>query len=348
MSRVSIADVAARAGVSRTTVSHAISGRRPVSAEVRERVQQAMDDLGYVPSHAAQSLIRGSTGLVGLIVPDIANEFFAELAKGVEDAAMQAGHNVLLGNTDFSAEREWFHLGTIRSRAVDGVVYAAGAPPAGSDTERILNGVPFVLVDEEIPEVAATTVVSNNGEAGALAAAHLAGLGHRRALVLGATSELLSSSRRVQAFRSRWRKPRMKSDVAFGGFTYQGGYEAVRNAIQTIHDDGITAIFAANDLMAMGAIQALREHGLGVPTDLSVVGCDDITAAHLVSPPLTTVRQDPQALGRRAVEELVDQMSGTASAPSVDAPNRIALPVELIVRESTAEPAHTPTKPRAK
>lgn len=130
----------------------------------------------------------------------------------------------------------------------------------------------------------------------------------------------------------------MRSVVAFGGFTYAGGYEAVCETMDTILEERITAVFAANDLMAMGAIQALRENGLRVPDDVSVVGCDDITAARLVSPALTTVRQDPQELGRRAVQELVKALITDKGSPRRSSAKRIAIPVELVVRQSTAAP----------
>ncbi|MEO3761916.1 LacI family DNA-binding transcriptional regulator [Streptomyces sp. B5E4] len=160
MARPVIADVAARAGVSRTTVSHALSGKRPVSPSVLKRVREAMAELGYVPRRAAQTLKSGASQIVGLIVPDISNTFFADLAKVVEDVSLEQGYHVVFGNTAFEVERERLHPNMIRSRAVDGVVYAAGAPSPAPDTAEMLAGIPFVLVDAEVPGAGATSVVS--------------------------------------------------------------------------------------------------------------------------------------------------------------------------------------------
>ncbi|MCW8220074.1 LacI family DNA-binding transcriptional regulator [Streptomyces griseolus] len=147
---VSIGDVARLAGVSRTTVSHVISGKRPVSDAVEDRVRSAMTELGYAPSRMAQNLASGTTRTMGLLVPDIGNGFFADIAKGVERTAIAGGYNMLLCNTGWNLERELFYLETLKSRAVDGVVYAAGVPAATSQLTGLLGGLPVVAVDEEL------------------------------------------------------------------------------------------------------------------------------------------------------------------------------------------------------
>lgn len=341
MGRPAISDVAALAGVSRTTVSHVLSGKRPVSDAVIRRVREAMSELGYVPRRAAQSLKIGASQVMGLIVPDIGNSFFAELAKSVENAALQSGYNVILGNTAFEAERERFHLHMIRSRAVDGVIYAAGAPPSDQDTSELLEGVPFVLVDEELPGVGAGSVVSDNDQGGRLAARHLAELGHRHALVISASGELMSSVRRVDAFARHWAAAGGTCEVRLGGFTLEGGHQTVRQASELFLDRGVTCVFAANDMMAFGAVTALRELGLNVPSNVSVIGFDDVLAAQLSSPTLTTVRQDAAVLGRRAVEELHRSMAEPGRSPE-----HMTLAVELIERDSTAPVAEHRRKER--
>ncbi|AZM49281.1 LacI family transcriptional regulator [Streptomyces sp. WAC 06738] len=334
MARPVIADVAARAGVSRTTVSHALSGKRPVSPRVLKRVQEAMAELGYVPRRAAQTLKSGASQIVGLIVPDISNTFFADLAKGVEDVSLDQGYNVVFGNTAFEVERERFHLNMIRSQAVDGVVYAAGAPSPAPDTAEMLAGIPFVLVDEEVPGIGATSVVSDNAEGGRLAARHLAALNHRDALVLSASSQLMSSLRRVEGFRDLWLETGGSCEVRPGGFTYDGGYAAIREAAVLFLERGFTCVFAVNDMMALGAVAALRDLGLAIPADVSVVGFDDVLAAHLIEPALTTVRQDAAVLGRTAAEELYRIIADPASGPE-----HTVLPVTLRERHSTAPAA---------
>lgn len=331
---VSIADVAARAGVSPTSVSHALSGKRRVSDDVRLRVQQAMDELGYVPSRSAQSLASGRTRLIGLIVPDIRNEFFAELAGSVEVAAVEQGYNVILCTTGFDHAREVHYLTMVRSRAVDGLVYAAGAPPTTSELGAILGDLPFVLVDEEVPGSNAPSFVSDNYEGGRLAAEHLLALGHRRAVVLAAEGSLVSSDQRVRGFVETWAKSTGWSTAIYQGpFTAEGGRSAIAPHVSHLVEDGITAVFAANDLMALGAMEELEHIGVSVPNDLSIIGFDDITAGRFARPRLTTVRQDVAGLGAQALAALVTLLDGELPPGGA---RRTVLPVTLTLRESTA------------
>jgi LacI family transcriptional regulator len=333
---VSISDVAARAGVSRATVSHVLSGNRPVSQRVQSLVREAMRDLGYVPSRTAQNLARGTTRTIGLLVPDIGNSFFADLAKGVEQASIERGFNVLLGNTGWTSERELFYLETLKSRAVDGVIYAAGAPAPTSQLAELLAGVPVVAVDEELGELAVATVVSDNRAGGVLTARHLAGLGHQRAVVIGANPHLASSMQRVEGFVSTWvgtvgRAP----EVVEGTFEEETGYRAATDLLSRIRAREVTALFALNDLVALGALRALREAALMVPTACSVVGFDDIYAARHVTPGLTTVRQDAVGMGALAAAALLGALAPGAGGTRT---GRHVLPVSLTERRTTAPP----------
>lgn len=330
---VSISDVAVRAGVSPTTVSHTLSGRRKVSAEVRERVLKAMDELGYVPSRSAQNLARGRTKIIGLVVPDISNGYFAELAKGVESAAMDQGYNVILATTGFDHAREMLYLEMIRSRAVDGVVYAAGAPPTGSELGRVLGDLPVVLVDEEVPGAAATAFVSDNRDGGRLAAEYLLGLGHRSALVVAGPEGLESSLQRVAGFADAWRAGGGSDPLtATGDFAEHGGRAAVDLHAEALRNGAVSCVFAANDLMALGALDALHAIGVECPAQVSLVGFDDIGAARYARPRLTTVRQDVAGLGSRATAALIEAFDDPLR---LDPPSRHITPVELVVREST-------------
>ncbi len=329
----SIADVARHAGVSSTTVSHAISGNRFVSPQVKSRVREAMSELGYVPSRSARNLALGRTHILGLLVPDVANGFFADLAKGVEHTAIEAGYNVILGNTGFDRGRELLYLEMVRSRAADGIVYAAGDDTAVSDISKAVGDIPLVMVDEDLPNATAPTVVSDNYDGGRQAANHLLGMGHREALVLAAAPELLSSSRRVAGFADTWQAGGGRApQVAFTSFTHEGGVQAVRNHRDLLKARRVTAVFAVNDLAALGAIIEMRALGLVVPQDVSVVGFDDSEVTRYCDPALTTVRQDVSGLGEQATRLLVEALSGSRPVT----PGRQVLPVNLVVRASTA------------
>jgi LacI family transcriptional regulator len=338
---VSITAVAEMAGVSPTTVSHALSGKRKVSREVKARVFAAMSELDYVPSRPAQNLALGVTRTLALMVPDIGNGYFAELAKGVESAAADRGYNVILCTTAFDQAREVQYLEMVNSRAVDGVVYAAGvyaahAPPTDKELRGLLSGMPMVFVDEEIEGTQFTAVVSDNEAGGRLAAEHLLELGHESALVIGVAGEPVSSVLRTRGFLETW--------TAAGGqvvqnnrgdFTEQSGRIAAEHYLDALRGGTFTAIFAQNDLMALGLINTLRTQQVRVPEDVSVIGFDDIPAARYSYPALTTVRQDAVALGMTATTMIIESLE--AKEPMGG--EHLLLPVELVARDSTARRA---------
>jgi DNA-binding LacI/PurR family transcriptional regulator len=330
----SITDVAKLAGVSRATVSHTISGHRFVGQDVRDRVLAAMDELGYVPSRSARNLALGTTQVIGLLVPDIANGFFAELAKGVETTAIEAGYNVIIGNTGFNREREILYLEMIRSRAVDGILYAAGSAVDNSQLAKTIADIPLVMVDEEPADSATYSIISDNYDGGRQVAEYLLSLGHVNALVLGAQADLLSSSRRVDGFTDAWNAGSGDVAVELGSFTFQGGHTAVSKHLDSLLAGNVTAIFAANDLMALGAISCLRNQGMRTPEDVSIVGFDDSPLAQYTFPRLTTVRQDVWGLGVRAATVLLDALRAKTPLGT----NREVQDVQLIIGQTSGPP----------
>ncbi len=332
----SIKDVAAEAGVSPTTVSHVLSGNRPVNEETATRVRTVVSRLGYVPASLARSLQAGSTSVIGLLIPDISNAFFAELAKGVEDAAHDLGYGVILCNTEFDADREDRYLGLIQSRFIDGMVYAAGSPPSRQRLESLMGRFPIALADEEVEGLTGTLLATADHEAGGrLVGEHLRALGHRRALMLTGPSDLKSSVARAAGFVRAFHGEVIEH---VGDFKEESGYRLIEQALRA-GGFGHTAVFAANDLMAFGAIAALRDAGLSVPRDVSVVGFDDIRAASLAYPSLTTVHQPAYDVGRTATAQLLQYVSRSEVPPA----SRHTLPVELKVRSSTAPPVSRPS-----
>lgn len=331
--RPSIAEVAAAAGVSLTTVSHVRSGRRPVSADTAARVHAAMRALEYVPSHAAQSLARGSTRTIGLVVADISSPYFGELAKGVDDAANDLGFSVLLANTNWDAEREARSVQQLISGHTDGLIYAAGAPLAPARLRQLTRDFPLVVVDESIEGLDAPAIVSDNREGGRLVGEHLAALGHAEALYLGGPAALPTSRTRLAGFREGFAyelRADAPIETRFADYRLEGGRQAVADALEG--GRRWTAIFAGNDLMAMGAVEALRSDGIRVPEDVSVAGFDDTVLARHFRPRLTTVRQPAHELGRTAAETLIVAIS-RGERPSR---RHVMLGVSLVAGESTA------------
>ncbi|MBA2948004.1 LacI family DNA-binding transcriptional regulator [Streptomyces himalayensis] len=328
----SIKDVAAAARVSPTTVSHVLSGNRPVNEQTAARVRSVVNRLGYVPASLARSLQAGSTSVIGLMIPDISNTFFAELAKGAEDAAHDLGYGVILCNTEFDAEREDRYLGMIRSRFIDGMVYASGSPPSRRRLEALMGRFPIALADEEVDGLEGALIATADHEAGGrLVGEHLRELGHRRALMLTGPRELKSGVARAGGFVKAFQG---QVTERVGDFKEYSGYRLVSELLAA-GDPDFTAVFAANDLMAFGALLALREAGLSVPHDVSVVGFDDIRAASLAHPSLTTVHQPAYDVGRTATAQLLQYVTRGEVPPA----SRHTLPVELKVRASTAPPA---------
>jgi LacI family transcriptional regulator len=328
---VSIKDVALEAGVSPTTVSHVLSGNRPVNEATAERVRVVVSRLGYVPASLARSLQAGATSVIGLLVPDISNAFFAELAKGVEDAAHDLGYSVILCNTEFDGAREDHYLNLIRGRFIDAMVYASGSPPSKQRLEALLGQFPIALADEEVDGLDhALIAIADHRAGGRLVGEHLRQLGHRRALMLTGPGALRSSADRAAGFREAFDGEVTEVE---GDFKEGSGYAQVQHTLREGRAP-YTAVFAANDLMAFGAVTALREHGLDVPGDVSVAGFDDIRSAALAFPALTSVYQPAYDVGRTATTQLLHYVSAGELPPA----SRHILPVELRVRASTAPP----------
>jgi len=326
-------DVAQHAGVSVTTVSHVINNTRPVSYELRMRVTEAMQELGYQTNILARGLRKGETLTVGVILPDSANPFFAEVARGVEDASFMNGYSVILCNTDSNLEKERIYTDVLVKKQVDGILFIA----AGLSTENIQSlldrEMPLVIVDRQVPEVNVDCVLTNNRQGGYLAAHHLISLGHRRIGCIVGPENIRSSLERLTGYRDAIQEaglPFDKTLIVKGDFQYESGYEAAHRLL-TI-DDPPSAIFAFNDLMAVGALSYALEKGYPVPAGLSVVGFDDVRLAVYANPPITTVMQPKYEIGELATQILLERMKN----PETD-PCRRMLETRLILRKSTAQ-----------
>ena len=324
--------MAERANVSVTTVSHVINETRPVSDELRQRVLAAMDELGYQPNLLARSLRQGKTHTIGMIIPDNANPFFAEMARGVEDASFEQGYSVILCNSDGNLDKELLYANVLAEKRVDGIIFVA----AGLSIERILDlqarRMPLVVVDRDLPEAAVDSVLTDNAQGGWLATHHLVELGHRRIGCITGPSDITPSAERITGYRQALDESGIPVDKALivrGDFQYDSGYQAASQLLQM--DDPPTAIFACNDLMAIGVMSAALKLGLHIPADLSVIGFDDVRLASFANPPLTTIVQPKYEIGVIATTMLLERMHDL-EMPA----RRRVFETNLLLRQSTA------------
>ncbi len=324
-------DVARHVGVTSATVSNVITGKGSVSENTRSRVFAAIEELGYQPNLVARGLARKKTFTLALVLLTIANPFYAEIAEEIERVARQRGYQLLLCNThkDTTIGRE--HLKALSGRWVDGLLVMGGSLSVPDMLAAARRGQPLVLcVPSENEQNAALSVVDIDfHHAGELAARHLLELGHHRTAVI---VEAPSHALRWEGFRTALATSGVALPteyVQYGDSTMQSGYQGTEALLALPIRP--TAIFATNDLMALGAVEAALDHGLRVPGDLSVVGLDDIMLGAHVRPPLTTVAIPKQELAKQAIELLLRYIDSAASEP-------VSLTVRphLVIRHSTA------------
>lgn len=331
-----IKDVALRAGVSVTTVSHVVNGTRHVSAAGRERVEQAIRELAYVPSAVARSLKSNTTRTLGMLIPNSSNPYFAEIVRVVEDRCFAAGYTLILCNTDDEPRRQGIYLKVLAERRIDGLVVVSTGDDDSLPTMLASLRIPIVLLDREITEQDCDLVETAHMQGGLLATRHLVSLGHRRIACIGGPAGLVPSEQRIAGWRLGLAEAGLDIDANqlfwHGGFTSQGGYEAMHAMLRT--ESLPTAVFVCNDLMAIGALRAAHESGVQVPGALSIVGFDDIELSSFTSPPLTTVAQPKQRMGALAVAMLLERIEGRRRDT-----RKVVLQPELRVRASTARHA---------
>lgn len=315
------------------TVSRVARNVGYVSDEVRARVQAAMNELGYVPNEIARGLRSRSTGTLALVISDITNPFFTTAARGAEDAASDAGYLTLLCNTDENEQEEARYLRLLAQKRVDGTVLV----PARSGLDSIAfarqHDIQVVVMDRPCP-LPDVDVVRCDSETGSEALAHhLVELGHRRFAILTGAHGAGTSELRVAGFLRGLDGVRGVAPVPvlYGAFTRDSGQALARQALAT--QPRPTALFATNNFLTIGAIQALTEAGLRVPEDLSVVGFDDLPEGMVLTPFLTVASQPAYEMGRLAMERLLTRLSGTPPEPTVT-----VLPAPLVLRSSSAPP----------
>jgi DNA-binding LacI/PurR family transcriptional regulator len=329
---IKLHDVAELAGVSMSTVSRVANGSGLVSAPTRERVERAMKSLDYQPSRVARRLRRerGKAHLLGLIIPDIQNPFFADLARGVEDVARQQGYMVLFGNSDEDPIAETLHLDLMRAESVDGVILPPTADRQHAAAATARGALPVVCVDRRPSRVTLDTVVTDNLRGAYEAVDHLIRLGHHRIAFIGGRPRLSTTEERLEGYLRALRDHDIAPIDALvsGGHSREAGGRHAAEALLALPEPP-TAMFVGNNLMTLGALEAIHGRGLRIPDDVAIIGFDDMPWALALNPPLTAVRQLGYEMGRRAVELLLQRIEDPRRSTTL-----VVLQPELIVRKS--------------
>ncbi len=313
-----IREVAKEANVSVATVSHVINGTRFVEPETQTRVRLAIKALGYRPNLLARSLRRRETCTIGLMVPDNANPFFADVARVIEDAGFAEGYSVILCNSDRSETKEERYIDVLLAKQVDGLIFISSTDRVDLLQHIRDAGVPIVVVDRDPGDFSVSQVLVANEEGGYLAGRYLVQLGHQRIACIGGPQMANPSWGRVTGFQ----RALCEAGVALppeaiiqGDFRYAGGEIAMRELLD--RNLSLTAVFATNDLMAIGALITLRQAGYQVPGDISMIGFDNILPASTVMPALTTIEQPVNELGQATVRLLINQIAKRTQEPEV-------------------------------
>jgi LacI family transcriptional regulator len=306
-----IYDVGKRAGVSVATVSSVINNSSYVSPELRKRVEAAIRELHYSPNLLARGLARQKTLTLGVLVPDIANFFFPELVRGVEDKAKETGYTIILGSSDNQPAREEVYLNLFLSKRVDGIVLIKAPGKMSSTLERLLkkSGPPIVLLDREHPALSADTVVADDTGGGAMATTHLLELGHKRIGIIRGSPGASTTRGRFHGYKTALQRHRIALNpklVADGDYGIESGYAAGLTLLR----QKPTAIFVTNCMMTIGLLRAIEEQKLSCPRDISIVSYDDFIWNDVFSPRLTSVVQPKYMLGYKAAETLISRIQG--------------------------------------
>lgn len=330
-------DIAEASGVDVSTVSRSLNGSYGIHRDTREKVLAIAAQLNYRPNRVARNLVTGRSHTVGLIVSDIRNPFFAEVARGAEDAACDAGCEIVLCNADLDAGKQMRYVQSLLDKRVDGILMnSVGGLDRPQQEHLALSGIPVVLLNRPRSGSNFSTVTADNQEGGFLAGEYLVKLGHRRiAYLCGPRDHGNMRERARGVIRALSAAPGVPAPIVLRApHNFRGGYD-LACTILSKHPE-VTAIFAANDTMAFGVIRALTEAGRVVPRDMSVMGFDNVEVSSVTGPPLTTIHQPKYEMGRAAMDMIIQCSSN--GGPHL--PEHRILGVKLVERESCARPCN--------
>ena len=329
--------VAEKAGVSTTTVSHVINNTRVVSEDARERVLSVIQELRYIPSAVARSLKNDRTHTIGMMIPNNSNPYFAELIQGIEDASFELGYNIILCNSYDDPKKQAAYIRVLMEKRIDGLILVSSGSDEDLSTLLANEVIPKVLVDREVTGVAADLIEADHVQGAYEATRYLISLGHKRIACVAGPDTLLPSGGRVAGYQRALKEAGITvcdNLIVHSDFTSEGGFNAFQKLLAL--NPKPTAIFASNDLMAIGGICAANQAGVKIPQDLSVIGYDDIALASFSTPPLTTIAQPKYQIGQLTAKTLVERIGN----PDSEVRRKMLTP-ELVIRQSTSQPAES-------
>ena len=319
-------DVANHANVSKATVSRVINHNPKVANQIRQRVLQSIQELGYHPNAFARNLAGNTSNVIGLILPDITNPYFPVIARGIEDAAHQEGFSMFISNTDNSPSIEQEYIQKMVDQQVGGIILISSILDEDKVNELCKLKIPFVLCDRFLSDTPFDTVSIDHYKASYEAVLHLIGMGHRKICHLSGPGIVQSAEMRRRAYSDAMKEHNLEPCIRIGDFSYESGYQLMTSILK---ESTPTAVFAANDLLAMGAMNAIQEQNLKIPQDISVIGFDDILFAQMSNPKLSTISIPAYQIGVTAVGMLVERIKGERSVAK-----NLILEHKFIQRES--------------
>jgi DNA-binding LacI/PurR family transcriptional regulator len=325
-----VQDVARHARVSTATVSRVLAGVGGVSEALTRRVREAARALAYQPNRVARSLRERRSRTIGVLIPNIQNPFFTGVIRGIEDRLRATDHMLLLGNSDDDPAREREYLDLLRAEGVAGFILVPGLGGPAPYRELLEARLAVVAIDRFVRGLACDAVTAANADGAAIATRHLAALGHRRIAIITGPKNVSTARERLEGYRTALREaglPRDPALVRHAPFRPEGGHEAAAALLALPRPP--TAIFAASDLTALGALRALHEHRVRIPEDVAVLSFDDMPWAAALQPPLTAIAQPTYEMGSTAARLLLERLRDPDRPPE-----RVRLPTQLVVRAS--------------
>lgn len=333
--RVTIRDVARASGVSYSTVSRVLSGYEFVKESTRNRVMEAVENLSYVANLPARSLAGGRSRIIGVLVPNLDNGYVGTITQGIDQALASDNYDLMLYTSHRHPGKESFYVNAIANGLTDGLLLIAPLVPTTYLSELREQNYPYVLIDQADVTDSSSVVEATNWQGAYEATCYLCQLGHSRIAFITGSLAVRSALDRLQGYKAALADCGIpvREDLIFeGDYQQQTGYEITKKLLHNVNSRP-TAVFAANDLSAFGAMDAAREQGFCIPDDISIVGFDDVPQASFVYPKLTTVRQPLEQMGQAAVELLLKQIQEQSRVPQ-----RVSLQTQLVIRDSCGRP----------